>query len=611
MRESLDMHEPLLINSIGHSAGLLLFAGFLILVLRDQRRGVARAILPALAAALALLWNVGSLVVLAGSSGLMRSSDLAVAASFAALSLLPAVLLQLSLESKARPIWISGYLVSAVAVSLHLAELTWPDTRLHQAALWIIVGGFGGLTVIAMFVTGRLAGQPVSRRRIPASMCLFLLAISFVHFSPGHVRYAWSSEIAWHHAGIPLALYVLLQDYRFLLLDAFLRFVANSVVASGFIVLSVLLDNRFKILQQSAQNPFLQGTLLVGACLALVLVVFVRGRLQLLLTRVVFRRADVEPAVAAIREAGSKARDESDFLERSAGIIAGFVGATRSEVRTINPGEQAATSIWAEAQVPVRFAKGDGVVLLLGRREGGRRYLSEDLRELVKLAAVIVEQVERFRSSEIQRLVSQAELRALQSQINPHFLFNSLNTLYGTIPREASEARRLVLNLAEIFRYFLQSDRTLIPLSEELEIVHAYLQIERLRLGDKLRTEIDVDKLAERALIPILSVQPLVENAVKHGVASRSSRGLVRLVARVTAGGVRIEVSDDGRGFEASKSAPDGGCGVGLDNVRQRLRLCFGDPAILKIDSGPSGSTVSFLIPGKQAFRNTLEEISA
>jgi len=169
----------------------------------------------------------------------------------------------------------------------------------------------------------------------------------------------------------------------------------------------------------------------------------------------------------------------------------------------------------------------------------------------------------------------------------------------------------LVLNLAEIFRYFLQSDRTLIPLSEELEIVHAYLQIERLRLGDKLRTEIDVDKLAERALIPILSVQPLVENAVKHGVASRSSRGLVRLVARVTAGGVRIEVSDDGRGFEASKSAPDGGCGVGLDNVRQRLRLCFGDPAILKIDSGPSGSTVSFLIPGKQAFRNTLEEISA
>lgn len=611
MRESLDMHEPLLINSIGHSAGLLLFAGFLILVLRDQRRGVARPILPALAAALALLWNVGSLIVLAGSSGLMRPSDLAVAASFAALSLLPAVLLQLSLESKARPIWISGYLVSAVAVGLHLAELTWPDTRLHQAALWIIVGGFGGLTVIAMFVTGRLAGQPVSRRRIPASMCLFLLAISFVHFSPGHVRYAWSSEIAWHHAGIPLALYVLLQDYRFLLLDAFLRFVANSVVASGFIVLSVLLDSRFKILKQSAENPFLQGTLLVGACLALVLVVFVRGRLQLLLTRVVFRRADVEPAVAAIREAGSKARGETDFLERSAAIIEGFAGATRSEVRTITPGEEAATSTWAEAQVPIRFAKGDGAVLLLGRREGGRRYLSEDLRELVKLAAVIVEQVERFRTSEIQRLVSQAELRALQSQINPHFLFNSLNTLYGTIPRDASEARRLVLNLAEIFRYFLQSDRALIPLSEELEIVQAYLQIERLRLGEKLRTEIDVDKLAERALIPILSVQPLIENAVKHGVSSRSSRGLVRLVARVTAAGVRIEVSDDGRGFEASKSAPGGGCGVGLDNVRQRLRLCFGDPAILKIDSGPSGSTVSFLIPGKQAFRNALEEISA
>ncbi len=626
MPESLDMHEPLLINSIGHSAGLLLFAGFLILVLRDQRRGAARPILPALAAALALLWNAGSLIVLAGSSGLLPSSDFAVAASFAVLSLLPAVLLQLSLDSKARWIWIIGYAVSAAAVGLHLAELIWSDTRLHQTALWVIVCGFGVLTVIAMFVTGRLAGQPLSRRRIPVSMCLFLLAISFVHFSPGHVRYAWSSEIALHHAGIPLALYVLLQDYRFLLLDAFLRFVANSVVASGFIVLSVVLNSRFRILEQAAENPFLQGTLLVGACLALVLVAFVRGRLQLLLTRVVFHRTDGEPAVAAIREAGGKARSESDFLERSVRIVAAFAGATRGEVRMLDPGlsrepfpisgssedwPHALDNAWAEAGVPLRFAKGDGALLLLGRREGGRRYLSEDLRELGKLAEVIVEQVERFRSSEIQRLVSQAELRALQSQINPHFLFNSLNTLYGTIPREAAEARRLVLNLAEIFRYFLQSDRALIPLAEELEIVQAYLQIERLRLGEKLRTEIDVDKLAERALIPILSVQPLVENAVKHGIASRSGPGFVRLAARVTADGVTIEVSDDGRGFETPASEAGGGCGVGLDNVRQRLRLCYGDPAFLKIDSSPQGSTVSFLIPGKQAFRGALEEVSA
>ena len=90
---------------------------------------------------------------------------------------------------------------------------------------------------------------------------------------------------------------------------------------------------------------------------------------------------------------------------------------------------------------------------------------------LSRLTSVILEQVERFRNLEMQRLVSQAELRALQSQINPHFLFNALNTLYGIIPREASGARKTVLNLAEIFRYFLQSERSFIQLSEELEIV--------------------------------------------------------------------------------------------------------------------------------------------
>src|SRR5437588_10289043 len=143
---------------------------------------------------------------------------------------------------------------------------------------------------------------------------------------------------------------------------------------------------------------------------------------------------------------------------------------------------------WAEAIVPLG-GPAEARYLLFGRRRGGRRYLSEDLQALSRLTAAILAQVERFRNSEMQRLVSQAELRALQSQINPHFLFNALNTLYGIIPREASGARRTVMNLAEIFRYSLQNDRALIALSEELEIVKAYLEIEALRLGPRLHTE--------------------------------------------------------------------------------------------------------------------------
>jgi two-component system sensor histidine kinase LytS len=250
---------------------------------------------------------------------------------------------------------------------------------------------------------------------------------------------------------------------------------------------------------------------------------------------------------------------------------------------------------WAEAVVPLRLAHEDIRYLLLGRRRGGRRYLSEDLQALSRLMAVIVEQVERFRNSELQRLVSQAELRALQSQINPHFLFNALNTLYGIIPRDALGARKTVLNLAEIFRYFLQSERSFIPLSDELKIVKAYLDIERLRLGPRLEIEIDVDEAALAVLIPILSIQPLVENAIKHGLAPMEGPGVIRLKAKMMEGEVLIAVEDTGRGIGSQSG--NAGVGVGLANVKRRLRLCYGPETDLLIDSSSTGTKVEFAIP--------------
>jgi two-component system, LytTR family, sensor kinase len=627
MLESIHTQEPLLINTIGHSVGLLLFAGLLVLLIRDGRKGPEpKRYLPAVAALVALGWNAGSLVVLASSNSSPMFADVIAALSFGVLSLLPALLLHLSLEGRSRSIWVCGYILSGTALVLHLAELFGQGERLHQAALWVIIVGFGPLTLIAMFAARRDTSPPRhAGPRILAGMCLFLLAISFVHFRQGRMSTAWTGEVALHHAGIPLALYVLLQDYRFLLVDAFLRFLASGLVASGIIVASVLLNARFAILGRAARSPFLEGVLIVGGGLLLVGLVWVRGRLQLLLTRVVFRRSDREPVIRQIRDAGSKAESEAAFLERAAAILAAFMRTPECEVSPLVASALDAMSLAEaspvtlqgasrsafgaplpkphEVSIPLRFAKGDGAVILLGRREGGRRYLSEDFHELGRMAAVIVEQVERLRNSEIQRLVSQAELRALRSQINPHFLFNSLNTLYGTIPRDAGEARRMVLNLAEIFRYCLKPERNLIPLAEEVQIISAYLDIEKLRLGDKLHTTIDVDPAAGRAPIPILSIQPLIENAVKHGVATRGE-GAVALRVRTHDDGVLVEVSDDGSGFAATR--PHGG-GLGLDNVRQRLRLCFGEKVRLEIDSNDSGTKVSFRIPA-EAFAPPITE---
>jgi two-component system LytT family sensor kinase len=201
----------------------------------------------------------------------------------------------------------------------------------------------------------------------------------------------------------------------------------------------------------------------------------------------------------------------------------------------------------------------------------------------------------------MQNLVSQAELRALQAQINPHFLFNSLNTLYGTIDRSNAEARRLVLNLSDVFRYLLRTDHTFIEIEEELRIVRAYLEIEELRLGPKLRTEIDVDKAALHATIPLLSIQPIVENAVKHGVASRMNTGFVRLTIRAGGDGISVQVVNSGECDTGTLTSS--GDGIGLANVRRRLALCYGDRTRFEAHAANGVTTVGFTLPLKPSLQ--------
>lgn len=199
-----------------------------------------------------------------------------------------------------------------------------------------------------------------------------------------------------------------------------------------------------------------------------------------------------------------------------------------------------------------------------------------------------------MREAEMRRLVSEAELRALQAQINPHFLFNALNTLYGIIPKEADGARRTVLNLADLFRYFLRNTQTYVSIEEELNVVKAYVEIEILRLKERLNVHFDIDSALLSVPIPLLSVEPLVENAVKHGIAPRADGGTVRVTVRREGAHVWVEVADTGGGFAAA--GREGG-GVGLENVRQRLRLCYGPDAALEVLSSASGATVRFAVP--------------
>jgi hypothetical protein len=526
--------------------------------------------------------------------------DIIVAASFSVLSLLPAVLLHISLESEQRPtwraIWIGGYVLSSGAIILHIADLATGRPSLHFAALLLVTIGFAVLTAISVLFELRRKNRAATSRLVGA-MVLFLFAISFTHFGAEHGHQVWSREIALHHAGIPLALFVLLQNYRFLLLDAFLRFVVNATLAAAAVLASIRIV-------ESAQHgslrthPFDAGLLFAGGCLLLTLFVYVRNRIQSWLTSVVFLRSNVDDALELLLKLVRAARDESVYLPSAAEVIAGFVRAARFDLSERAPG-LGDEPAWVQARVPLRFSRGDARYLLLGPREGGRRYLSEDLAALLRLGAAVVEHVEQLRGIQMQGLVSQAELRALQAQINPHFFFNALNTLYGTIDRSNAEARRLVLNLADVFRYLLRSDRTLIEIEEELRIVRAYLEIEQLRLGAKLTTEINVDGAALRAMIPLLSVQPLVENAVKHGVAPRTGTGFVRLDITAQPDLLSVTVSNSGECDSSALTAARADGGIGLANVRRRLELHYGDESSFLAEVVDGVTTVGFLLPLK------------
>jgi two-component system LytT family sensor kinase len=609
MPDRLSLHAPVLVNTIGHCAGAIAFGILLYLLLLDWRRATSdRSLLPSIAACLALLWNMGSLIGMATAPAGDAVADVIIAGSFSVLSLLPAVLLHISLRSRPRFLWIAGYAVSGIAVILHIGDLITAAPRFHYAAILLVTIGFAILTTISVIQEAVTGPHDGSGKRLAGAMVLFLFAISFVHFESAHDIKAWSGEAALHHAGIPLALFVLLQDYRFLLLDAFIRFLVNGTLAALAVWIAIKAEAQLGLVALASHDPFYAGIIFTAACLLLSTFAFLRVRAQRLLTHAVFLRSHPDRIAAKLGEIGASIHSESEYLAAAANAIAEFLSTRRFEIslaETAPETSERAVAVldpasagfpkWVQASVPLRFSRGDAQFLLLGSRRGGRRYLSEDLETLGRLAAIVTEQVERMRNSEMETLVSQAELRALQAQINPHFFFNALNTLYGTIARENSAARRLVLNLAGLFRYSFAVNSGLSPLAEEIRIVRAYLEIEELRLGSKLRTEFDIDDSLLEAEVPVLSIQPLIENAVKHGVACRQGDGFVRLSIGKQGDSILVSVSNSGTFREAGRD--ESGHGIGMANVRRRLTLCYGIGSDLEISTGDQVTTVQFVLP--------------
>ena len=215
----------------------------------------------------------------------------------------------------------------------------------------------------------------------------------------------------------------------------------------------------------------------------------------------------------------------------------------------------------------------------------------------IGLSQLISTQLEISKIENLKTMARDAELKALQAQINPHFLFNALNTTASFVRFNPSKAREIIIDLSTYLRYNLENTDKLVPLEKELEQVKAYINIEKARFQDRIEVIYDFDQNLENLKIPSLTIQPLVENSIKHGLLKRSGSGKVKITIKKTYLKCLISIEDDGIGIDPeiikninNKIEKN----IGLKNVHNRLKLIYGKG--LNIERLSNGTKISFYI---------------
>ncbi len=261
---------------------------------------------------------------------------------------------------------------------------------------------------------------------------------------------------------------------------------------------------------------------------------------------------------------------------------------------------------------PLRVT-GERVGSLIAFYPNAERLTAEDAQVIGEAASLVSAQIELSELEAQGERLARAELRALRAQISPHFIYNALAAVASYIHSRPDDARELLSEFAEFTRYAFRGQRPVVTLADELEYVEKYLRLEQARFGDRLRVRVQIPVRVRDTTMPVLSLQPLVENAVRHGLEERGGAGLVEIVARDLGAEVQLCVRDDGVGMDVAAArelldlpgngAPAGdrpapGGGIGLSNVQARLRGMFGPAYGLHVYSQLGcGTTVVMTLP--------------
>jgi len=644
-----------LLNLVGLSMGVVLYAMLLVMVLRSARTAGARARVDPLllgTAMLGLVWNACALpVYILPKMGVHGPFPVLSAIGFGALGFLPAVVVHSVVRGERdglrglprRLLSTLAYGVSSVAVVLHIANAAMGETVPSALGMRLLTYTFVALAVPLAAIT---RGQPGSRRALWAA-ALAIFAVSALHLSqlhPGDV--AWPIELMGHHASLPLAIAILYQDYPFALADLFLKralsLLAVVAVVFGAIAVFGLRSARFGEFVQF--EPARVGMLVTAWVATALLYPLLRQLAVWIVDTVILRRPDyrslrrnigrriqahhdipsllsdlcqlVGPALSAHamtwRAWPRPSDDEPSGSHVATGSEAVALAKATSDHTTTGASPGVDETVAAVVTIPT--SDRPQYLLLASGLRGGRRLLSDDIAALDTIAVAVARRIdavriteERYerelREREVGKLATEAELRALRAQINPHFLFNALTTIGYLIQTAPPRALQTLLRLTALLRAVLRSEGELTTLGRELELIEAYLDIERARFEERLRVSIEVPSRLRQLRVPPLVLQPVVENAIKHGIARKQAGGEVSIHARIDddATGRRqlvLVVQDSGAGSTADALERGRTDGVGLRNVERRLVFQYGPAASLVVRSAvDQGTTVDIRIP--------------
>jgi two-component system, LytTR family, sensor kinase len=626
-----------LIDLVGFLTGVVLYVMLVAMVWRERAvEGTSflsrRGRLPLLTGVCGLIWNLGALasfgLQIAGT-GPHAPPILAIA--FAALGFLPAVVVHSLLEGRevtavrsfVRPAIGLAYALSVSAGVLHLVA-TWQGHAVPSpSALWLLTIGFTALTASLLFMTRE---QPIGRRGIWVA-ALSIFAVSALHFGRHVGNESWWVELIGHHASLALALAILLQDYRFALADLFLKnaiaLLSLMAVALGVLSVAVLPLVRWQG-AAGVWDPRVVALLIVLWIGTAMLFPALRRLAAWLVDRAVLRRPDYGEALAGLVVDLESVEREDVVVATAARTVGDALGT--SDVRLVadpcaddhrglvmaGPELRANVDVACTAILRLRTVEPPHPALAIGRLAAGRRLLSDDVRWLESVARVTARRIDslrvarerlarNLREEAMQRMTTEAELRALRAQLHPHFLFNALTAIAYLIQHAPARALDTLVKLTSVLRGVLRrSTAEFSTLGEELDFITSYLDIERARFEERLAVAVDVPPDIRDVLLPTLVLQPLVENAIKHGIAPQRAGGAVRISGHAEDGRLDVRIADSGRGFDTTQ-VPDP-AGLGLRSVRDRLRAHYGDAGICHIDSRVGGgTTVTLSLPAYRA----------